>query len=116
MSQDGSSAVSARDRPRRGNQGGFRCRAPCPLAPAKGFKACGIFLFLGPTGAGKTELAKAQAEVVFGDDDTLIRTDMSEYMDKHTVARLTGAPPVFVGYDEGSQRTEKVRRSPRRCS
>ena len=70
------------------------------------------FLFLGPTGVGKTELAKALAEVVFGDEDAMIRIDMSEYGERHAVARLVGAPPGYVGYDEGGQLTEKVRRRP----
>jgi len=70
------------------------------------------FLFLGPTGVGKTELAKALAETVFGDEDAMIRIDMSEYMERHTVARLIGAPPGYVGYDEGGQLTERVRRRP----
>ncbi|MCD7740121.1 MAG: ATP-dependent chaperone ClpB [Candidatus Gastranaerophilales bacterium] len=72
----------------------------------------GAFMFLGPTGVGKTELAKALAEFMFNDEDALIRIDMSEYMEKHTVARLIGAPPGYVGYDEGGQLTEQVRRKP----
>lgn len=72
----------------------------------------GTFIFLGPTGVGKTELAKALAEFMFNDEDALIRIDMSEYMEKHTVARLIGAPPGYVGYDEGGQLTEQVRRKP----
>lgn len=72
----------------------------------------GTFIFLGPTGVGKTELAKALAEFMFNDEDSLIRIDMSEYMEKHTVARLIGAPPGYIGYDEGGQLTEKVRRKP----
>lgn len=72
----------------------------------------GTFIFLGPTGVGKTELAKALAEFMFNDEDSLIRIDMSEYMEKHTVARLIGAPPGYVGYEEGGQLTEKVRRKP----
>ncbi len=72
----------------------------------------GTFLFLGPTGVGKTELAKALAEFMFQDEDSVIRIDMSEYMEKHSVARLIGAPPGYVGYDEGGQLTEKVRRKP----
>ena len=72
----------------------------------------GTFMFLGPTGVGKTELAKALAEFMFNDEDALIRIDMSEYMEKHTVARLIGAPPGYVGYDEGGQLTEAVRRKP----
>ena len=70
------------------------------------------FLFLGPTGVGKTELAKALADAVFGDEDALLRIDMSEYGERHAVARLVGAPPGYVGYDEGGQLTEKVRRRP----
>ncbi|SOY62882.1 ATP-dependent Clp protease ATP-binding subunit [Cupriavidus taiwanensis] len=70
------------------------------------------FLFLGPTGVGKTELAKALAESVFGDEQAIIRIDMSEYMERHAVARLIGAPPGYVGYDEGGQLTERVRRQP----
>jgi ATP-dependent Clp protease ATP-binding subunit ClpB len=72
----------------------------------------GSFLFLGPTGVGKTELARALAEFLFDDDQALIRIDMSEYQEKHTVARLIGAPPGYVGYDEGGQLTEAVRRKP----
>ncbi len=72
----------------------------------------GTFIFLGPTGVGKTELAKALAEFMFNDEDALIRIDMSEYSEKHTVARLVGAPPGYVGYDEGGQLTEAVRRKP----
>lgn len=72
----------------------------------------GSFLFLGPTGVGKTELAKALAEVLFDDEDQIVRIDMSEYMEKHNVSRLIGAPPGYVGYEEGGQLTEAVRRSP----
>lgn len=72
----------------------------------------GSFIFLGPTGVGKTELAKSLAEFLFNDEDSLIRIDMSEYMEKHSVARLVGAPPGYVGYDEGGQLTEAVRRKP----
>jgi len=72
----------------------------------------GAFLFLGPTGVGKTELAKAIAEVLFGDEKAMVRLDMSEYMEKHTVSRLIGAPPGYVGYEEGGQLTEAVRRKP----
>ncbi|MGX6396745.1 ATP-dependent Clp protease ATP-binding subunit ClpC [Kocuria sp. AG109] len=72
----------------------------------------GSFIFAGPTGVGKTELAKALAEFLFGDDDALITLDMSEYQEKHTVSRLFGAPPGYVGYEEGGQLTEKVRRKP----
>ncbi|WP_457625119.1 ATP-dependent Clp protease ATP-binding subunit [Persephonella sp.] len=72
----------------------------------------GVFMFLGPTGVGKTETAKALAEYLFGTEDALIRFDMSEYMEKHTVSRLVGAPPGYVGYEEGGQLTEAVRRRP----
>jgi ATP-dependent Clp protease ATP-binding subunit ClpC len=72
----------------------------------------GSFLFLGPTGVGKTELAKALAEYLFGDEKSMVRIDMSEYMEKHTVSRLIGAPPGYVGYEEGGQLTEAVRRRP----
>ncbi|MFC7365951.1 MULTISPECIES: ATP-dependent protease ATP-binding subunit ClpC [Bhargavaea] len=72
----------------------------------------GSFIFLGPTGVGKTELARALAEVMFGDEDAMIRIDMSEYMEKHSTSRLVGSPPGYVGFDEGGQLTEKVRRKP----
>ncbi|AZR74685.1 ATP-dependent Clp protease ATP-binding subunit ClpC [Anoxybacter fermentans] len=72
----------------------------------------GSFIFLGPTGVGKTELARALAEAMFNDEDAMIRIDMSEYMEKHAVSRLIGAPPGYVGYDEGGQLTEQVRRRP----
>ena len=75
-------------------------------------RPAGTFIFLGPTGVGKTELAKALAEFMFNDEDALIRIDMSEYMEKHNVSRLVGAPPGYVGYEEGGQLTEKVRRKP----
>ena len=72
----------------------------------------GCFIFAGPTGVGKTLLAKALAEFMFGDADALIQIDMSEYMEKHNVSRLIGAPPGYVGYEEGGQLTEKIRRRP----
>ncbi len=72
----------------------------------------GSFIFLGPTGVGKTELCKALAETMFGDENAMIRVDMSEYMEKHSVSKLIGSPPGYVGYDEGGQLTEKVRRKP----
>jgi ATP-dependent Clp protease ATP-binding subunit ClpB len=72
----------------------------------------GSFIFLGPTGVGKTELARALAEFLFDDEQALIRLDMSEYQERHTVARLVGAPPGYIGYDEGGQLTEAVRRRP----
>ena len=75
-------------------------------------KPIGSFLFLGPTGVGKTELSKALAEAVFGSEQAMIRVDMSEYMEKHSVSKLIGSPPGYVGYDEGGQLSEKVRRNP----
>ena len=72
----------------------------------------GSFLFLGPTGVGKTELSKALAEVLFGREDAIIRVDMSEYMEKHSVSKLIGSPPGYVGHDDGGQLSEKVRRNP----
>ena len=72
----------------------------------------GSFLFLGPTGVGKTELSKALAQAVFGSEQAMIRVDMSEYMEKHSVSKLIGSPPGYVGYDEGGQLSEKVRRNP----
>lgn len=75
-------------------------------------KPIGSFIFLGPTGVGKTELSKALAESMFGDEDAIIRIDMSEYMEKHSVSKLIGSPPGYVGFDEGGQLTEKVRRKP----
>ncbi len=75
-------------------------------------KPIGSFLFLGPTGVGKTELSKALAEVMFGKEDSIIRVDMSEYMEKHSVSKLIGSPPGYVGYEEGGQLSERVRRNP----
>jgi ATP-dependent Clp protease ATP-binding subunit ClpC len=72
----------------------------------------GSFIFLGPSGVGKTVLARTLAEFLFGDEDTMIRIDMSEYMEKHAVSRLVGSPPGYIGYDEGGQLTEAVRRKP----
>src|SRR5438094_5272668 len=72
----------------------------------------GSFIFLGPSGVGKTELSKTLAAFLFGDEDALIQLDMSEYMEKHTVSRLIGSPPGYVGYEEGGQLTEAVRRKP----
>ncbi|HHY05714.1 MAG TPA: ATP-dependent Clp protease ATP-binding subunit [Clostridia bacterium] len=85
-------------------------RASAGLKDSK--RPIGSFIFAGPTGVGKTELAKALAEILFGDEEAMVRLDMSEYMEKHTVARLIGAPPGYVGYDEGGQLTEAVRRKP----
>ncbi len=75
-------------------------------------KPIGSFLFLGPTGVGKTELAKALAASLFDDEQNMVRIDMSEYMEKYSVSRLIGAPPGYVGYEEGGQLTEAVRRRP----
>ena len=75
-------------------------------------KPIGSFIFLGPTGVGKTYLSKLLAEQIFGDSDAIVRMDMSEYMEKHSVSRLVGPPPGYVGYEEGGQLTEKVRRKP----
>lgn len=75
-------------------------------------KPIGSFIFLGPTGVGKTELSKALAEAMFGDEDAMIRVDMSEYMEKHSVSKLVGSPPGYIGFDEGGQLTEKIRRKP----
>src|SRR5207302_7672433 len=85
-------------------------RARAGLKDAK--KPIGSFLFLGPTGVGKTELARALAEFLFGNEEAMIRIDMSEYMEKFAVSRLIGAPPCYVGYEEGGQLTEAVRRKP----
>jgi len=85
-------------------------RARAGLKDAK--RPVGSFIFLGPTGVGKTELAKALSEFLFDDEDALVRLDMSEYMEKHTVSRLVGSPPGYVGYEEGGQLTKAVRRHP----
>ena len=95
-------AVSAVSRAIRRNQSGIRT----------GKRPIGSFMFLGPTGVGKTELAKALAEVLFDDESALIRFDMSEYMEKFAASRLNGAPPGYVGYEEGGELTEKVRNRP----
>ena len=75
-------------------------------------KPIGSFIFLGPTGVGKTELARTVAQALFDSDENIVRIDMSEYMEKHAVSRLIGAPPGYVGYEEGGQLTEAVRRKP----
>ena len=80
----------------------------CPIPN----RPIGSFLFLGPTGVGKTELARALAEYLFDDERAMVRVDMSEYQERHTVSRLVGAPPGYVGYEEGGQLTEAVRRRP----
>ena len=88
----------------------MRCAAPAPAFRIQ--RPTGSFVFLGPTGVGKTELAKALAEFLFDDERAMIRIDMSEYSEKHSVARLVGAPPGYIGYEEGGQLTEAVRRRP----
>ncbi len=100
----GSSARTRRSRSSRGPSAGHRAGLKDPKRPI------GSFVFLGPTGVGKTELAKALAEYMFGSEDTLIKIDMSEFMERHNVSRLVGAPPGYVGFDEGGQLTEAVRR------
>ena len=75
-------------------------------------KPIGSFLFLGPTGVGKTELSKTLAEAVFGTEDAIIRVDMSEYMEKHSVSKLIGSPPGYVGFEDGGQLSDKVRQNP----
>ncbi|HWJ49214.1 MAG TPA: AAA family ATPase, partial [Candidatus Udaeobacter sp.] len=99
-------------RPGRGHQGGLDRGAPRARRLAGPTPSDGSFMFLGPTGVGKTELTKALAEYLFDDESALVRIDMSEYMEKHSVARLIGAPPGYVGYEEGGQLTEQVRRRP----
>ena len=86
---------------------GMRCRSRAGLGDPQ--RPIASFMFLGPTGVGKTELAKALAEYLFNTDEAMVRLDMSEYMEKHSVSRLVGAPPGYVGYDEGGQLTEAVR-------
>ena len=97
----------------RGRGGGGPCHSPRPCRLERPQTAHWQFLlFLGPTGVGKTELCKSLAEAMFGDESAMIRIDMSEYMERHTVSRLVGSPPGYVGHDEGGQLTEKVRRKP----
>ena len=109
----GGRAPQAGHRPGAGHQGGQPGHPPHPRRP-QGPEApqSGSFIFLGPSGVGKTELAKTLAEFLFGDEQSLISLDMSEYMEKHTVSRLVGSPPGYVGYEEGGQLTEAVRRKP----
>ncbi len=110
--QDGRRAAQARHRPGRGRQGSRPVDPSYALGLKDPNRPGGSFIFAGPTGVGKTELAKALAEFLFGDEDALIQLDMSEFSEKHTASRLFGAPPGYVGYDEGGQLTEKVRRRP----
>src|SRR6201992_2526342 len=102
----GSSARTTPSTRLRRASGGTRAALRAPRRPG------GSFIFAGPSGVGKTELSKTLAEFLFGDEDSLIQLDMSEYMEKHTVSRLFGSPPGYVGYEEGGQLTEKVRRKP----
>ena len=91
----------------------MRCNFEGPRAGIQNpNRPIGSFLFLGPTGVGKTELCKALAEALFDDERSMVRIDMSEYMEQYSVSRLIGAPPGYVGYDEGGQLTEAVRRKP----
>ena len=109
----GGGAARAGRRPGRGDCGRFRCDPALAIrVSADPRRPIGSFLFLGPTGVGKTELAKTLAEFLFNDEDALLRLDMSEYMESHTVSRLFGSPPGYVGYDQGGQLTEAVRRRP----
>ena len=110
---DGGPPAPAGRRPARGRRGGLERAAPLTRrAQSDPDRPIGTFLFLGPTGVGKTELARALAEYMFDSQDAMVRIDMSEYMEKHSVARLVGAPPGYVGYEEGGQLTEAVRRRP----
>ena len=99
-------------RPGRGDQGPVAGDQADPGRAEGPKRPGGSFIFAGPSGVGKTELSKTLAEFLFGDEDSLIQLDMSEYMEKHTVSRLFGSPPGYVGYEEGGQLTEKVRRKP----
>jgi ATP-dependent Clp protease ATP-binding subunit ClpB len=110
--EDGGAPPRPRHRPGRGDRGrvGRRPRARAGLGDPR--RPLGSFLFLGPTGVGKTELARALAEFLFDDPEAMVRIDMSEYLEKFSVQRLIGAPPGYVGYEEGGQLTEAVRRRP----
>ena len=107
----GAGAASASDRPGRGGRRVQR-RAPFARRPRRSEPAERLVLFLGPTGVGKTELCKALAEFLFDTEEALVRIDMSEFMEKHSVARLIGAPPGYVGFEEGGYLTEAIRRKP----
>ena len=109
MEENSTSASSARKRRSSRSPRPSAARARASRTPKK---PIGSFMFLGPTGVGKTELARAVAEFLFGNEDSMIRIDMSEYMEKFSVSRLIGAPPGYVGYEEGGQLTEAVRRKP----
>ena len=108
----GGAAPRASRRPARGRRGRGERAAASALGASGPDRPIGSFVFLGPTGVGKTELARALAEFMFDDERAMVRLDMSEYQERHTVARLIGAPPGYVGYEEGGQLTEAVRRRP----
>src|SRR4029078_9018280 len=124
--QDGGAPPPPRRRPGRGDRGRVGRGPPgpgrpgrpapaarvAPASPGSPRRPLGSFLFLGPTGVGKTELARALAEFLFDDPDAMVRIDMSEYLEKFSVQRLIGAPPAYVGYEEGGQLPEAVRRRP----
>ena len=108
-----SSRAATRCRPGRGRHGGRERDSPIAGRAVRSRDGpIGSFLFLGPTGVGKTELTKALADFLFDTDEAMVRLDMSEFMEKHSVARLIGAPPGYVGYEEGGYLTEAVRRRP----
>ena len=109
MESGSPSASSGRKRPSTAVSDAVR-RARAGLSDPR--RPIGSFIFVGPTGVGKTELARALAEFLFDDEHAMVRVDMSEYMEKHSVARLIGAPPGYVGYEEGGRLTEAVRRRP----
>ena len=109
---DGRRAAQAGHRAERRDQGDLPGDPADPGRLKDPKRPGGSFIFAGPSGVGKTELSKTLAEFLFGDEDSLIQLDMSEYMEKHTVSRLFGSPPGYVGYEEGGQLTEKVRRQP----
>ena len=102
----------ADDRPGRSDRGGLQRRPAIRSGLQDRHRPIGSFIFLGPTGVGKTELCKALAEFLFDDERNMVRIDMSEFMERHSVARLIGAPPGYVGYEEGGRLTEAVRRQP----
>ena len=108
----GGRAAQARHRPGGGDQAVSKAIRRSRAGLKDPQRPAGSFIFLGPSGVGKTELARTLAEFLFGDEEALIRIDMSEYMEKHAVSRLVGSPPGYVGYDEGGQLTEAVRRKP----
>ena len=108
----GGGAAQARHRAGPGRAGDLQGDPPRPRRAEGPQRPTGSFVFLGPSGVGKTELARTLAEFLFGDEDAMVRIDMSEYMEKHAVSRLVGSPPGYIGYDEGGQLTEAVRRKP----